>query len=252
MTSKPSDEPSRSFDDPELEAVFARSSPADTIAAVLTEARLVLAELDSPLDAELWGSDIVATLDSGGDAAAPALAGEFVAAAERAGTREALAALRVLGVVGPPRLAAAAAEAAGRLAARGIGEPAWSGSIGAPRPGECWRYGDAAGRQEAVTASFWYAEHGHALSVLLDLDQGGGIKDIWVGALGDLLDRTVQMARQDPRMEFEMLTQADARARMDRAIAAGECPQGPAEAGHVGSMRAMLRTRATLLRRHAG
>ena len=48
------------FDDPELEAVFARASPADTLAAVLTEARAVLAEVDSPLDAELWGSDILA------------------------------------------------------------------------------------------------------------------------------------------------------------------------------------------------
>src|ERR1700752_1402829 len=34
------------FDDPDLDAVFARASPADTIAAVLTEARLVLAEVD--------------------------------------------------------------------------------------------------------------------------------------------------------------------------------------------------------------
>jgi len=245
MTPKSPDEPFRSlFDDPELEAVFARASPADTVAAVLTEARMVLAEIDSPLDAELWGSDIVAALGSGGGQA-----DALVTAAERSGTPEALTTLRVLGAVGSPQLGAAASAAAARLAGRGISEPAWAASIGAPSPGECWRYGDALGQQEAVTAAFWYGERGHVLSVLLDLTQGGGIKNIWVGALGDVLERTRDMARQDPRMIFEMITEADARARMDRAIAAGECPQQPEEAGNVASRRAFLRARAAVLRR---
>ncbi len=244
MTPKSPDEPFRSlFDDPELEAVFARSSPADTVAAVLTEARMVLAEIDSPLDAELWGSDIVAALGSGGQADA------LVSAAERSGTPEALATLRVLGAVGSPQLSAAASAAAARLAGPGISEPAWAAAIGAPSPGECWRYGDALGQQEAVTATFWYGEQGHVLSVLLDLTQGGGIKNIWVGALGDVLERTRAMARRDPRMIFEMITEADARARMDRAIAAGECPRQPEEAGNVASRRAFLRARAAVLRR---
>src|SRR5215469_726734 len=79
---QPSDEPYRSlFDDPELEAVFARSSPADTVAAVLTEARMVLADIDGPLDAELWGSDILAALGSGGQADA------LVSAAARSARR---------------------------------------------------------------------------------------------------------------------------------------------------------------------
>jgi hypothetical protein len=186
----------------------------------------VLAEIDSPLDAELWGSDIVAALGSGGQAT-----------------------LRVLGAVGSPGLGAAASAAAARLASRGISDPAWAASIGAPSPGECWRYGDAVGQQEAVTATFWYGERGHVLSVLLDLTRGGGIKDVWVGASADILDRTRDMARQDPRMIFKMITQADARAWLDRAIAAGECPQQPEEAGNVVSRRALLRARAALLRR---
>jgi len=244
MNPQSPDEPFRSlFDDPELEAVFARSSPADTVAAVLTEARLVLAEIDSPLDAELWGSDIVAALGSGGQADA------LVSAAERSGTAEALATLRVLGAVGSPGLGAAASAAAARLAGQGISDPAWAASIGAPSPGECWRYGDAVGQQEAVTATFWYGERGHVLSVLLDLTQGGGLRNVWVGASGDVLDRTRDMARQDPGMIFEMITRADARARMDRAIAAGECPQQPEEAANVASRRALLRARAALLRR---
>jgi hypothetical protein len=242
---QPSDEPFRRlFDEPELEAVFARASPADTVAAVLTEARMVLAEIDGPLDAELWGSDILAALGSGDQADA------LVAAAERSGTPEALATLRVLGAVGPAPIGAAASAAAGRLAGRGISEPAWAASIGAPTPGECWRYGDSLGEQEAVTAAFWYGERGHVLSVLLDLTQGGGIKNVWVGDLGDVLERTREMARaRQPMMIFEMISAADARGRLNRAIAAGECPQRPEEVGNVASRRALLRARAALLRR---
>jgi hypothetical protein len=248
MTPQSPDEPFRSlFDDPELEAVFARASPADTLAAVLTEARMVLAEVDSPLDAELWGSDIVAALGSRSDQAEA-----IVAAAERAGTPEALATLRVLGAVGSPQLRAVASAAADRLAALGISEPAWAASIGAPTPGQCWSYGDALGQQEAVTITFWYGDRGHVLSVLLDHQQGGGIKNVWVGELGDVLDRTRQMSQRDPRMIFEMITQADARGRMNRAIAAGECPEQPEEVGNVASRRAILMARVALLNRGEG
>ena len=97
--------------------------------------------------------------------------------------------------------------------------------------------------------SFWYAGRGHVVSVLLDHDQGGGIKNVWVGESGDVLDRTRQMAARNPKMIFEMITQADARGRMDRALAAGECPQQPEEAGNVASKRAILRARVALLPR---
>lgn len=243
MTEQPPDEPFGSlFDDPELEAVFARASPADTLAAVLTEARLVLAEVDSPLDAELWGSDILAALGTN-----PGQPDQIVAAAERSGTPEALATLRVLGAVGSGSLRAAATAAAGRLAAQGVGEPPWARSIGAPSPGQCWSYGDALGQQEAVTMSFWYGDRGHVVSVLLDREQGGAIKNVWVGESGDVLDRTREMSQQDPKVIFEMITQADARARLNRAIAAGECPQRPDEVGNVASRRAILQARVALL-----
>jgi hypothetical protein len=244
MGAQPPDEPIGSgLGDSELEAVFAEASPSDTVAAVLTEARMVLAEVDNPLDAELWGSDIVAAMGSGGPAEA------IVVAAEQAGTPEALATLRVLGVVGPPQLRATASAAASRLAALGIGDPAWAETIGEPSPGQCWSYGDARGRQEAVTMSFWYADSGHVVSVLLDRDQGGGIKNIWVGASEGVLERTMELSVHDPAVVFEMITQADARGRMDRAIAAGECPQQPDEVGNVASRRAMLRARVDLLHR---
>src|SRR5580704_13047552 len=95
----------------ELDAVFGRSSPGDAFAAVLTEARMVLGEIGSPLDAELWGSDILAALGGARSNAAAAI----VPAAEASGTAEALAILRVLAAVGGPDLRSAATQAAERL-----------------------------------------------------------------------------------------------------------------------------------------
>jgi hypothetical protein len=230
------------FDDPELDAVFAKASPADTIAAVLTEARLVLAEVDEPLNAELWGSDILGALGSG-DSHADAIA----EAAEQAGTPEAMAALCALAAVGQDKLRAAATEAADRLAALGVNRPVWAESIGKPSPVLCWTYGDALGEQEVVTMSFRYSHAEHVVSVLLDHAQAGAIKNIWVGESGDLLDRTKKLSEEDPGMRFKMITQSDARARMDRAIAAGECPQRQDETARVSSTRALLRSRVTLL-----
>ena len=112
--------------DLDLEAVFGRSSPDDAFAAVLTEARMVLAEIASPLEAELWGSDILAALGGMHSPAAQAI----VPAAERSGSPEALAILRVLSALGWPELRAEAASAAGGWRTRGCrtrpGRTAWA------------------------------------------------------------------------------------------------------------------------------
>jgi hypothetical protein len=227
----------------ELDAVFGRSSPGDAFAAVLTEARMVLGEIGSPLDAELWGSDILAALGGARSNAAAAI----VPAAEASGTAEALAILRVLAAVGWPELRSAATQAADRLAAGGLDEPPWTARMGAPTVEECWRYGDDRGLQEAVTMSFGYGAERHVVSLLLDHGCGGGIKDVWVGEAGDVLARTRAMADHDPMMVFEMISPADARTRARRAIAAGECPDRPDEIGNVSSTRAILRARVALL-----
>jgi hypothetical protein len=229
--------------DLDLDAVFGRSSPDDAFAAVLTEARMVLAEIASPLEAELWGSDILAALGGAQSTAAQAM----VPAAERSGTPEALAILRVLSALGWPDLRTAAAEAAGRLAARGVADPPWAADVGSPTAGECWRYGDDRGLQEAVTMSFEYPAGRHVVSLLLDHSFGGGIKNIWVGEAGDVLARTELMAEEDPSMVFEMISPADALRRARRAIAAGECPAQPDEYSSVASARAILRARVALL-----
>jgi hypothetical protein len=242
MTAEPPDEPSARFDDDDLESVFGAASPAGVCAAILTEAKIVLPDIVAPLDAEMWGSDIVAALRSAG-----IVGPEIVDAAEQSATPQALAMLRVLGAVGPLGLAGAAVATASRLAARGVGEPGWAAAVGSPEPGECWRYADAAGLQEAVTMSFRYGEQAHVVSVLIDHTQGGAIQDIWIGPRADVLTRTRQMSAADPQMTFEMISPADARVRMERAIAAGECPRQPEEASNIASRSAILRARVALL-----
>jgi hypothetical protein len=244
--------------DLDLDAVFGGSSPAEAFAAVLTEARMVLGEFGSPLDAELWGSDILAALGGPMSDAATAI----VPAAEATGGAEALAVLRVIAAVGWPELRTTATQAADRLAARdpgaegpgaegpgaeGLKEAPWAAQMGAPTVGECWRYGDERGLQEAVTMSFGYGAEWHVVSLLLDHGDGGGIKNVWVGEAGDVLARTRAMADQDPTMVFEMISPASARARALRAIAAGECPSQPDEIGNVSSTRAILRARVAIL-----
>jgi len=237
--------PGRFAIDGDAEAIFGACPPADAFAAVLMEARVVLADIASPLHAELWGSDILAALGGSGAAA------ELVPAAEVSGTPAALALLRALGAVGSPGLRAAAAAAAGRLAGCGVREPGWALSAGAPSVGECWCYGDLRGAQEAVTMSFAYAQAGHVVSVLIDHRRGGGrIKDVWVGDAENVLARARAMSQLDPKMAFEMISPGCARARLERAIIAGECPRQPEEAANVASARAILRARVAHLPRH--
>ena len=236
--------------DPDIAALFAPLPPAQASNVVLSEAREVLAHLRKPIDAELWGSDIIGAL-SGDAAAAPDVMAELTAslvpAAEESATPEALALLRILAAIGSPALAAAATEAAERLTAGGVADPDWAAVIGSPAVGKCWHYGDVGGRQESITVSFGYGEAEHALSVLIDHGQGGKIKDAWVDDAQGLLDKTWMAAENDPLIVFEPIEPADARTRLERAVAAGECPGKPDEVDDLTAHRALLRARVRYL-----
>src|SRR5262249_15625516 len=102
--------------EPDIAALFAPLAPAKASRVVLSEARRVLTHLRHPVDAELWGSDMIGALGrraTGARAEADAevmaeLAASLVPAAEQDATPEALALLRVLGAIGSPELQAAA------------------------------------------------------------------------------------------------------------------------------------------------
>jgi len=241
--------------DPDLARLFAPVAVEATFDGVLTEATEVLGQLDDPVDAELWGSDLLGALASSAASEAlltGALTGSLVPAAEAASTPESLALLRVLAAVGPPALRAAAGQAAARVRAQGVADPPWAAMIGSPRVGDCWHYADVGGREESLTMTFSYGDKQHAVCVLIDHGRGGRIRDVWVAKAAGLRAETEQAAQDDPLVVFEMIDAADAGRRLGRAIGAGECPEQPDQVDDVVAHRALLRARLGLLTVAAG
>ena len=230
--------------------IFAPVAVEDTFAGVLTEAAGILGQIDDPVDAELWGSDLIGALAAstvGQASLVDALTGSLVPAAEAAGTPESLALLRVFAAVGSPALRAAAGPAAARLAARGVADPPWAATLGSPQVGECWHYADVGGRQESLTMTFSYDDRQHAVCVLIDHGRGGRIKDTWVAKGAGLRAETEQAAWNVPMVVFEMIEAADAGRRLERAVAAGEGPEQPDQVDDVVAHRALLHARLELL-----
>ena len=237
--------------EPDVASLFAPVAVEETFGGVLTEARQVLGTLDDPVDAELWGSDLIGALASsaaGLSSLMDTLTKSLVPAAEAAATPEALALLRVLAAVGSPALRTAAGQAAARLSAHDVADP----TAGPPRSAlpqvrDCWHYADIGGRQESLTMTFAYGDRQHAVSVLIDHGRGGKIRDTWVAKGAGLRADTEQEAERNPLVVFEVIGAADARRRLAQAITAGECPEQPDQVDDVVAHRALLRARLDLL-----
>ncbi|HEV3381382.1 MAG TPA: hypothetical protein VG142_10430 [Trebonia sp.] len=236
--------------EPDIEQLFAPIAPTAAYGVILREAHDVLAHVHAPVDAELWGSDIIGALartTGGQPEAMSALAASLVPAAEEAATPEGLALLRIFAVLGTPELRQKATHAAERTVATGIPDPTWARDLGTPAVGDCWHYSDISGQQESLTATFDYGARSHALSVLIDHNKGGGIRDVWVDDAEGLLDKTWMAAESDPLVVFEKMEARALGTRLQQAIAAGECPAKPDEADDVTAHRALLHARANLL-----
>lgn len=237
-------------DDPDIAELFAPIEPAKAFGVVLSEAQQVLPHISAPVDAELWGSDMIGALSADAAAAGDVmaeLATSLVPAAEASSTPEALALLRIFGAIGSKDLRTAASEAAERVAASGVPDADWAPAIGSPAVGKCWHYSDIGGRQESVTVTFGYDGAEHALSVLIDHGTGGGLKDVWVGDATGLMDKTWLAAESDPLVVFEAISAADARERLERAISVGESPEKPDQADDLTAHRALLHARVRFL-----
>jgi hypothetical protein len=236
--------------EPDVFSLFAPVAVEETFGGVLIEARQILGQLDDPVDAELWGSDLIGALASSAAGQASlmeTLARSLVPVAEATSAPEALALLRVFAAVGSPALRAAAGQAADRLCALDVADPPWAESIGAPQVRDCWHYADVSGRQESLTMTFAYGDRQHAVSVLIDHGRGGKIRDTWVAKGPDLRADTEREAARDPLVVFEVIDAAGARLRLERAISAGECPEQPDQVDDVVAHRALLRARLDLL-----
>src|SRR5215469_12225839 len=90
---------------PDINELFAPLVPTQAFGVVLSEAQQVLPHVREPVDAELWGSDMIGALSASAadtnDVMAE-LAVSLVPAAEQAATPETLALLRIFGAIGSP------------------------------------------------------------------------------------------------------------------------------------------------------
>jgi hypothetical protein len=236
--------------EPDVARLFAPIAIEETFTGVLSEADGILGQIDDPVDAELWGSDLIGALaaaTASQSSLTQAMTLTLVPAAEARGTRESLALLRILAVLGAPGLRTAAGQAAARICARGVADPPWAAALGSPRPGDCWHYADVSGRQESLTMTFSYGDRQHAVCVLIDHGRGGKIRDAWVAKGDGLRAEAEQATREDPLVVFAPVDAAAAGRALARAVAAGECPEQPDQVDDVVAHRALLHARLDLL-----
>ncbi len=214
-----------------LDEFFAGANPQAALEGFLAEADDVVGSLETPLDAEMWGSELLGMLRLMGidtHEVDEVVASAIVPMAEDAGTRAALALLVVLSTVGGPKSARAAKAARQKLSAAGLPEPAWATGLATPTVGRCWEYRDVFGEQESIYATFRYGRSEHALCVLIDHGLGGGVKDSYVTTHVRRLRRQMtELASDDPVMVMGELDVTEAVSKLREALAAPPCPRAP-------------------------
>jgi hypothetical protein len=206
--------------------------PADELPSIDNIVRTVLKggrellDVDDPLDAEHWASQMLGIFYK---APVPLEAREelerslppaIVSGAEDMRNEAGLAILTTLAAVTDDELGARAA--ADRMKKRGVPEPRWAGDIGRPESLDCWAAVDPFGDQIGYYFTFRYPGRSqHLLMALYDENLGGIIKDAFVAPLKD--DAEVpEMLNADPDVEVREADPAEAAAHIAAAIATGD------------------------------
>jgi hypothetical protein len=156
----------------------------DQMLADLVGSAADLAECEDPLDAEMAGALFVAMVRSVGDESVVPFVQAFIPAIEARGSDAAASILTAIGAAargGPEPVARAAAEAAARLSAAGIREPAWARELAEPaHAGPFLRLYDTQGTLSVLVGSFRRAEREHAVIVMVDHDDCGAAEEIYL------------------------------------------------------------------------
>jgi hypothetical protein len=193
-----------------------------------------------PLDVEVLASDVLGSwwkrLPPGEDP--DAVFGEgAIGHASRAGTREAMALLRALAVLG--------VTPAQRDAAAGVADPPWSATIGRVRVGACWRLADVFGDQASLLAMFGYGSRERGLVALVDFNHlGGWVKDLFVTpeparVLGELR----KAARSEPFAVLDQVDPSEARRLLEGGLAATDATWEPEVSDELRQFRALALAR---------
>src|SRR6266516_3947682 len=208
-----------------------------------------LATVTDPLEVEVFASDLVGAwwkqLPPGEDAEMVFGLGAVDYAA-RAGTREGLALLRALAVVGvTAEQRQTASTAAAALAGAGVAEPPWAGQIGRVRVGECWRLADVYGDQASLLMVFDYGRRRHGLVALVDFNHlGGWVKDLFVTAEPARTLRELRKAAlSEPLTRLGQVDPAAARGLLEDGLAATDATWQPEVSQELRQYRALALAR---------
>ena len=169
----------------------------------------------------------------------------FVRALETLGTANALAALRALSAVEAP----SARDAADRLAAGGVPEPAWGDALGRTAPVAAALLEEPA-FDDGVSVLLEFAEPGsefHTLSVYIDHNLGGLVKDVFLAGRLAEVRTTLAGAPESDRLAFRTLELDEARARVEAALDMLDHTIDPPVSEDVYAMRALIDARVRML-----
>ena len=208
-----------------------------------------LAKVADPLEVEVAASELVGAwwqrLPPGEDPETIFGLGAIEYAA-RAGTREALALLRALAVVGVTAdQREAASTAAAAMAATGVADPQWAGRLGSVRTGDCWRMADVYGDQASLLMVFHYGQRKHGLVALVDFNHlGGWVKDAFVTTEpGATLRELRKAAMSEPLATLEQVDPAEARRLLEDGLAATDATWQPEVSQELRHYRALALAR---------
>jgi len=185
-----------------------------------------LLEIDDPLEAEDWASQMLGMfykppvpLDAR-LALERSLGPRIVQGAEHMRNAKGLAILCALAAVTGDELGAR--EAAARMAAHGVPRPHWAEEAGQPEFLGGWTVADPFGDQIGYYLTFRYPGRApHMVMALYDENLGGIIKDAFLGELRDGADPR-NLLQTDPDVTVQDADPAEAGARIGAAIATGD------------------------------
>jgi hypothetical protein len=243
----------------ELEAEF-DIDPIELIEGLYVNLARDVDKVRTPLEAELGVAEWVAMAttmigsgvpsESESDAIANFL-GALIDAARSAKTTQGLALLRVLSALPGTPAAEAADTAAAELAAGGVADRPWVTTMTRLEPTSCLRYGHVDGSQESLVLGFRYGKREHAISVLIDNDLGGGVKDCWLSDEPDVIrERVLAMGRLDPLIEVGPVDLATAERILAEALRRPTSASDPDQISDTQAYLPLLRRRVELLGGH--
>jgi hypothetical protein len=226
------------------------ASPDRVLAEVARLAAGSVTEVPDAFTAEQWASNLLSTWQREAPPGEPIDAGLFQAfarALQRVGTPGALTALRSLNAIGTPTVAGIAQDAAQPLV--GLEQPAWIDELGQARPVGAALLDEPA-FDDGFSVMLEFAEPAgehHTLSVYIDHNLGGIVKDVLLADTIDQVRARMDTSPERDRVVFRDLDLGEARARVEAALDALDHTYEPPVDEDVFSLRALIEARLRLL-----